>query len=239
MKTFKSFFLLAIIFSLLLAAGCKKDDDSNPGGNDAPNYEVKTVQVPDAMVQSNDPGAQQATAYINMMNGIAGYGTMMKRPSKSTHVTNLKDGGSDVYTWNIDDGNTHCTFTLTVTETVTIYKWKMVIDGIMDSQEFNNFTFIEAEEFKDGSNSKITVYDPDKGGILMKMSWYKTGDTYHFTFEAPYQALITMEVNPDNSGIMEVSKWMNNQWVPEFKATWDASGHGNWWDYNSGATGSW
>jgi hypothetical protein len=238
MKTLKLFVMFTAIFSLILATGCKKDNDVNPG-NDAPDYQVKTVQVPDAMSQSNDPGAQEAATYIGMMNSIAGYGAMMTPPKKSTHITDLKDGGSEVYTWDIDDGNTHCTFTLTFTETATMYNWKMVIDGVMDGQTFNNFKFIEAEEAKDGSSSRITVYDPDSGGILMTMEWYKTGDTYHFSFEMPNHVLITMDVNPDNSGTIKVSEWINNQWTLEFKATWNAAGHGEWWDYTSGATGSW
>jgi len=242
MKPLKLLILFTTIFSLVIVSSCKKDDEVSPGNNDTPNYEVKTVQVPDAMVQSSDPGAQQATSYINMVNGMTGYGGMMTPPSKSTPVTNFKDGAGDVYVWEINDGNTHCTFTLKVSESVTTYYWEMIIDGTMEGQVFNNFTYLKAEEAKDGSNSSFTVYDPETGGILMTMSWYESGSATHFTFEVPNEILLTVDVNADGSGSIEMKEWMNGQYILEFRAEWNASGHGQWWQYDGGTLleqGSW
>ncbi|MCF6170733.1 MAG: hypothetical protein L3J66_07150 [Bacteroidales bacterium] len=241
MKTLKFLALFTSIFSLVIVSSCKKDDDTDPN-KDAPNYKVKTVQVPDAMVQSSDPGAQQAASYINMVNGMAGYGSMMTPPSKRTSVTNFKDGGGDVYVWEINDGNTHCTFTLKVSESVTTYYWEMIIDGILEGQAFNNFTYLKAEEAKDGSSSSFTVYDPETGGILMTMSWYDNGSVTNFTFEIPNEVLMAVNVNADGSGFVEVKSWQNGQYVLDFRAEWDASGHGQWWAYDGGVVidqGSW
>jgi len=242
MKTLRFLILFTTIFSLVIVSSCKKDDDTNPN-KDAPNYEVKTVQVPDAMTQSNDPGARQAASYINMVNGMAGYGGMMTPPSKSSPVTNFKDGTEDIYVWEINEGNTHCTFTLRVTETATKYFWEMIVDGTMEGQVFNNFTYLKAEETKDGSSSSFTVYDPENGGILMTMSWYESGGATHFTFEVPDEIMMSVVVNADGSGSVEVKDWQNGQYVLEFRAEWDASGHGQWWEYDeTGAIwnqGSW
>ena len=240
MKTLKILLLFTAIFSLILSSACKKDDNSPD--NKARDYEVKTVQAPDAMAQSDDPGAQQATSYINMVNGMTGYGSMMTPPSKSTPVTNFKDGAGDVYIWEINEGNTHCTFTLKVSESATMYFWEMIIDGTLDGQVFNNFVYMRAEEAKDGSSSSFTVYDPETGGILMTMSWYESGSSTHLTFEVPNSVLISMVVNADGSGSVEVKSWQNGQYVLEFRAEWDASGHGQWWEYSGGDIwdqGSW
>jgi hypothetical protein len=241
MKTFKLLILLTTLFSLVIVSSCKKDD-TNPNNN-APNYEVKTVQVPDAMAQSEDPGAKQAASYINMVNGMTGYGSMMTPPSKSARVTNFKDGGGDVYVWEINEGNTHCTFTLKYSETATMYFWEMIVDGNIEGQVFNNFVYMRAEEAKDGSSSSFTVYDPESGGILTTMSWYESEGSTHLTFEVPNSVLISMVVNADGSGSVEVKSWQNGQYVLEFRAEWDASGHGQWWEYDeTGAIwnqGSW
>ena len=238
MKIFKSFFLFTSLFSVFLITGCKKDDNVNPQNDNPPQFTVKTIRVPDAMAQSNDPGAQQTASYLNMMNGIAGYSDMMREHSKSITVNGLKDSGPRIFTWDVDEGNTHCTFTLTVTETDILIKWKMVIDGIMDGDKFDNFLFLEAQEYKDGTNSRITVYDPENPGIiLMKMSWTKENDVYHFIFEVPENLQIVVDINIDNSGTMDVNEWIDNEWAVVFNAVWGPDGHGQWHDNNG--NGSW
>ena len=238
MKALKFLILFTTIFSLVIVSSCKKDDDVDPNNN-APTCEAKTVEVPEAMANSSDPGVQQAVGYMEMVNGMGGYTGMMTPPSKSSAVTNFKDGGTEVYTWEINEGNTNCTFTLRVTETATMYSWEMIIDGTMEGMVFNNFTYIRAEEMKDGSSGEITIYDPETGNILITMSWYTSGGATHFTYEMPGYMLLTIVVNGNGSGYVEYSFWDNNQWALYFKAQWDASGHGHWWDYYSGTEGSW
>ncbi len=242
MKTLKFLVLFTTIFSLVLVSGCKKDDDNDPNDN-LPEYHVKTVQIPEAMAQSSDPGAQTASAYIGMLNGMAGYGGMMVPPSKSTIVPSLKNGETEIYTWEINEGNTHCTFTLKFTETATLLSWEMIINGTMDGQYFDNFTYIRAEEAKDGSSSTITIYNPETLGVLMYMSWHEQANgTIEFTFEIPQETILTMVVNTDGSGSMELKDWENGHYELVFRVTWDASGHGEWWEYDNGVLsdqGSW
>lgn len=233
MKTLKLLTLFVSIFTLLIVSSCKKDDNTNPD-KASMEYNVKTVDIPDAMAQSNDPGAQMARQYIGMLNGMSAYGGMMTPPSKSSHITNLKDGSPEIYVWEVNEGNIHCTFTLTYTETATLYTWKMVLDGTMDGQVFNNFTYISAEEAKDGSYSKITVFDPENNDILTTMSWYEENGSTNFTFEIPEGILLSIIVNADNSGSIELKEWINNHWELSYEANWDSSGHGSWWEYFDG-----
>jgi len=244
MKTLKILILFTTIFSLLIVSSCKKDDDVDPNNsNNFTNYEIKTVQIPDAMAQSNDEGAQTARQFMSMANGMAGYGGMMIPPSKSTHVTNLKDGGTELYTWEINEGNTHCTITLTFIETATSYSWAVTINGTLEGLNLNNFTYIQAYSEKDETTGHMTLYDPAGSGVLMTQSWQELANgAFEYSLEMPQYLLITVITNEDGSGSVEVKDWVNGQYVLDFRAEWDASGHGQWWEYLDGIIdeqGSW
>ena len=234
MKTLKFLILFTTIFSLVIVSSCKKDDDVDPN-NDFTAYEIKTVTVPDAMAQSNDEGAQTAKQFLSLANGMSGYGGMMTPPSKSTPVTNFKDGGVEVYTWEINDGDTHCTITMRFIETTTTYSWAVIIEGMLGGINLNNFTYIQAYQEKDGSSGYMTLYDPAGSGVLMTQTWQELANgAFEYTLELPQSLLITVVSNEDGSGSVEVKDWVNGQYVLDFRAEWDASGHGHWWEYIDG-----
>jgi len=244
MKTLKLFILFTTIFSLVIVSSCKKDDDVDPNNNnDFTAYEIKTVTVPDAMAQSNDEGAQTARSFIGMANSMAGYGGMMTPPSKSTFVSNFKDGGTELYTWEINDGNTQCTVTLTFIETTISYSWAVIIDGMVDGINLNNFTYIQAYSEKDETSGYMTLYDPEGSGVLMTQTWKELANgTFECSLEMPQDLLVTVVTNEDGSGSVEVKVWENGQYLLDFRAEWDASGHGQWWEYIDGIIdeyGSW
>ena len=242
MKTLKFLILFTTIFSLVIVSSCKKDDDVDPNNNFT-GYEIKTVQIPDAMAQSNDEGAQTAKQFLSLANGMSGFGGMMTPPSKSTPVTNFKDGGTEIYTWEINDGDTHCTITMRFIETTTTYSWAVTIDGTLSGINLNNFTYIQAYQEKDGSSGYMTLYDPKGSGILMTQTWQELANgAFECTLELPQDLLLTVVSNEDGSGTIEVKEWLNGQYVLEFRAEWDASGHGQWWEYIDGIIdeqGSW
>jgi hypothetical protein len=244
MKTVKFLILFTTIFSLVIVSSCKKDDDVDPNNNnDFTAYEIKTVTVPDAMVQSNDEGAQTARTFIGMANSMSGYGGMMTPPSKSTAVTHFKDGGTELYSWEINEGNTHCTITLTFIETTTSYSWAVTISGTLEGLILSNFTYIQAYSEKDETSGHMTLYDPEGSGVLMTQSWQEFANgTFECTLEMPQYLFIKVVTNADGSGSVEVKDWMNGQYVMDFRAEWDASGHGQWWEYLDGVIdeqGSW
>lgn len=234
MKKLNLFGIATLLILLLLSIGCKKDDETQPENQDPKEFTVETVNVPEAMSQSNDPGAQQTASYMNMMNSMAGYGSMMIPPDKSSPL-NLKDGETEIITWEFNEGDNNYSVTLKITETSTYIKWEMIISGMLDGHQLNNFTYLMAKENKDGSGNFFTVYDfENQDDILMTMNWYESGGTTYFTFEVPEDILITMEVAADGSGELEAKEWRNGAYVLDFTAVWDASGHGEAWDYDNG-----
>jgi len=242
MKTLKFLILFTTIFSLIIATGCKKDDDVDPNNNFTA-YDIKTVIVPDAMAQSNDEGAQTAKSFLSMANAMSGYGGMMTPPSKSTSITKLKDSGTELFTWEINEGNTHCTITLTFIETATTYSWAVTIDGTLEGISLSNFTYIQAYSEKDEASGHMTLYNPEGSGVLMTQMWQELANgAFECITELPQSLLINVVTNEDGSGSVEVKDWINGQYVLDFRAEWDASGHGQWWEYIDGIIdeqGSW
>lgn len=233
MKKLKILSLATTIVFLLFSMACNKDENENPDPqNDPQEFNVETVTIPDAMAQSQDPGAIQAASYVNMANGLAVYGSMMTPPKKGN--TTLKNGNDDLVTWEINDGATNVyTVTLKITETSSYIKWEMIINGFFEGTQANNFTYLLAEEFKDGSGSSFTVFDlENQGSFFMKMNWNESGGTTYFKLEVPQEVLVNIEVHANGSGKINVKEWENGEYLLSFSAIWDVSGHGEYWEYD-------
>lgn len=243
MKKLKIISLATTILFLLFSMACNKDENENPDPqNDPQEFTVETVTIPDAMAQSQDPGAIQAASYVNMANGMSAYGAMMTPPKKS--AVRLKNTNDEIVTWDMNDGSGNVySVTLKITETSSYIRWEMIIDGTFDGLVLTNFTYMVAEEYKDGSGSSFTVYDfENPGSIFMKLTWYVSGGTTYFTLEVPQEILVTIEVNADGSGLIEVREWENGQYLLSFMAQWTVAGTGEYWEYDAGVLvdqGSW
>ncbi len=232
MKNIRLLTLFTAILSIILATGCKKDD--NPGsGQNAPEFKSKTVTVPDAMQQSNSPGAQMAVSYINMMNAMSSYENMMRPPGKTIPV-HFKDG-ENTYTWVVNDNSGSYTVTMVVSETVEKIVWDMYITGTMDGHDLTDFLFIHAFQKKDESGSDFLVYDTETGNEYMDISWNVMGDgATGYDFVVFQETSLKLIINADGSGSIEAKEWENGTFVLTYRATWDASGHGEYWEYDNG-----
>lgn len=234
---------MLVFFSVLIVfTGCKKDNENEDPNQEAPDFKTQQIDLPDAMTNANDPGAQQATAYVNMANSYAAMGAMMVPPGKSTLVKDLKDGTPWTYTWEVDDGTGQFTVTLTVTEDAVKYMWEFVINGNLDGIQVTNFVYLRGIEYKDGSFSSLEGWDPQTGELAFSWTWSNNSGTITMELLFPGETKIVVVINPDNSGSMEFYEWMNNQWILEFRVVWTAAGTGEWWEYDNGVlvdTGSW
>jgi len=230
MKTLR-ILMIAFLSVIIVFTGCKKDDDADPA---APEYQVKSVTIPADMQNSNNIGAQQATAYVNMANSFANVGAMMVPPAKSTLVENLKDGTPWTYTWDIVDGDDNFSVTLTVTEDAIKYMWEFTITGIINGINVNNFVYLRGIEYKDGSYNSLEAWNPETGDLEFIWTWTDTGGIFTMVLEFPGDFKIIAIVNPDGSGSLEYYDWANNQWVMSFRVIWTAAGTGEYWVYEDG-----
>jgi len=241
MKKLSFLILFSFLFSAILITGCKKDDDDQPNQN-AAEYNAKTVTIPDAMSQSNDPGAQMAVAYINMLNNMTTYSAMLNPPKKASKV-NYKDDG-ETYTWEVDDASGKYTVTLKIWKSDYKTVWEMYVTGTLDGHQLVNFKYIDAFQKNDGTGGSFVVYDFDTGNWYMDITWYDDGNgNADLIFTVFEETKLHISVNSDGSGLLEYSEWDGGAFMVTYKARWESSGHGQWWMYDeSGATtdkGSW
>jgi hypothetical protein len=233
MKNAKLLILFTAMLSAIFISGCKKDNDDPQPGQNAQEYHLKKVTIPDAMAQSNDPGAQMAVAYIDMVNGMASYSSMMTPPGKSSKM-NYKDDG-ETYTWEVDDVSGTYTVTLKIRKTDYKTFWEMYITGTLDGHQLTNFKYIEAIQLNDGSGSTFTIYDLDTGQWYMDITWTDDGNgNFDLTFTVFEEMKLYISVSSDGSGWLEYSEWIMSAYQVTYKASWEASGHGQWWQYDNG-----
>lgn len=235
----KSNLLLAVIalFFLSFMVSCSDKDDTEPQDQQtqqAPTLETKVVELPEAMTQSNNPGAQTATMYASMANGFVGFAGMMVPPEKSGLYKSVQ-GDPWVYTWDFSEGADVYSITLTVAETSSEIMWTMVINGTLGGLVLDNFLYMEATETPDGSSGEFIMYDPEEQGMNMMVSWSTDGNgVYTVTFEVPGEMKIVMSSNLDGSGEISVYDWYETEYILEFNAIWDSTGHGEYWEYYEG-----
>lgn len=230
--------LISVFITILFLAmgACSDKDDTDPNGNtqDAPALQTKTVTLPETMTQSNDPGAQMASIYVNMANAFAGFAGLMAPPPGGYYKTTT-DGDPWVYTWNYNEDGDVYTVTLTIFETSTHYEWTMIINGTVGGIVLTDFLYMEASQTKDGSSGGYQMYNPEIGGLAMTTSWATDqAGVYNLTFEVPVDIKIEMTSYPDGSGEIKVYEWFENAYELSFEAIWDAAGHGEWWEYYEG-----
>jgi len=243
MKTIKFLFFFTAIFSLIMISGCEKDGPSDPSGNDdnTKEFKVETITVPDAMAESSDPGAQMATTYVDMANGMASMSSMLI-PPKSAVAYKYKGGGDpEIYNWNINDGeDNNYNVTLTIYETNEMYKWEMKVDGLIDGHQVDNVLFMKAEQYKegheDGHDNSFLVYDLEKPlTVIFLIKWHVTNDVFYLTFEETEIVKVDFVINKDNSGSIDAKNWTEeHEYQTTYAASWDSSGHGEYWEYENG-----
>ncbi|MCF8403911.1 MAG: hypothetical protein K9H58_08200 [Bacteroidales bacterium] len=236
----KQGFYLLMLFSatiLLLISACSKDntEPSQEPTKDAPTFETKTVTPPDAMMESSDPGAQMAVSYISLANSFSGFAGMMTPPGGAPYKSTL-EGEPWVYTWEFNEGQDVYFITLTILETTTHFEWNMLINGTLSGLVLTDFLYMDASQTLDGSSGEYTLYDPEEVGYVMKASWSTdAAGVYMLSFEIPEDVIIELVTNPNGSGEIATYEWNGNVKELTFEAIWDATGHGEWWEYFEGA----
>jgi copper(I)-binding protein len=231
MKILGTFFA---VLALVLVIGCSGDDKSptgNNGGTQEPAFSIDSITVPDAMMQSTDPMAQQTVMYVMMANAFANYGTWFTPP------TTAGNGPPWTYTWTVEN----LTVTLTIKEEGNNWVWDITWNGTDGVYTYNDWLFIHAEQAKDNSSGQLIIYEPVTTIVAWMWTWSVDAQgvyTLVMTSESD-GSKIEVSVNPNDSGELKVYETINQNYVMTLKVIWQADGSGQWWTYDeNGQTGS-
>ncbi len=226
---------------IALIAGCSEDKGTN-GGPEAPKFQVKTINVPQKMAQSQDPMAKMAVAYIGMANAIGSHTSLLSPPASAMKLAKPVSIQGWTYTWTEDA----LSMTLEVSESGNNYVWEMFLNGTDGQFTYNNWKSMRAEEAKDGNSGLLIAYKPVTTEISMKWTWETDPQTEVYTFVLTTfgegGGKIEITSNPDDSGELAFYQDINGNYILTFGVEWLADGSGQWWAYDSGdvsQTGSW
>jgi hypothetical protein len=245
LKGVAAFFLL-----LILAVGCKKEDD--PPQFEQIGFDSQEVLdlLPAGLTSSADDKAKECVGMIDDALDMSSFMDNMEVPENAQKTAKKGTTGTWSWTWNYIGGELW-TFYWTYDEDNSKMYWTMEIqfgDG-------PRYDYIEAWEAKDGSGGEVTynfnwaaIYDGETGyeDLYLRItwnvdtagnysySWYWDADTTEYLYLWRYDII----VNADGSG--SIDYYLADELY--YHMEWDALGNGTWAYYFGGglnSTGSW
>lgn len=243
----KPWLLIFGVAIMLVIAGCSSDDDSDgptaPGSTeDAPQFNVPRVQVPQPMQQSTDMRAQTVVFYTNLANSFgASLGGNFMPPSPDVNMT-LRDARWE-YNWKEDELEVK----VVIRDENDKYTWEVFYSGKADEFTYSNFRAFRAEQGKDERSGKFFMFVPNTTIVLGQYTW-QLDENNAILFEVKVTSDLTSgnrfvgQSNADKSGTLQVyaSSGGESALIEEYE--WAADGSGNWAVYDGGElvdSGTW
>lgn len=232
------FFLSTAILSL---TSCSKDENNN--GPEVPEYVQPSIaerevviEAPEGLVQLSENGdiyATMALGYFNLANTMANYASYFAIPA-DVDPQQLNNGGA-LYSWS--HGGYSYWMTFQEQENKYIWKYEYELPG------FPRFTYIQAEESKNGNSGSWNIYNPDSPDEeIWTYNWNFDVDgnfsaTLNYNEEEDENEVFAVASNNDGSGSFIYTVDGTN----EAEIDWNDDGSGNYWFNNSGdeVTNSW
>jgi len=230
-----------LLFLLTCLAFSCSDDDDDKGGKPAIDKKPlslteknKVIQAPTALLNSNDPQAQMAAAWIQQANAMGGYFSFFDVPQGTAKSTTriqasngrVRDNGDyEVYVWTDDQSGYSVAYQ--VSEEASSY----VFEIFVKEPGADWLKYFHAEEKKDQSEGFMDVYNiegDDASTIILGYTWGRSGDNFNFTLESE-GFLIELNVN-DKTNVGDVSYIIDG--IKQYELNWDAAGNGNWAAYD-------
>ncbi|MCB0284631.1 MAG: hypothetical protein KDF60_18760 [Calditrichaeota bacterium] len=220
--------LLTVFILVSFFIACSDDStSSNNDSNEPPTLEMRQIPIPGGLTNSTNVHAQMVVAQITVANSFTGYSAFF------TPISGTSNNG--VYEWTSAGLN----IKMVTDESSDYYTWDIYLSGNYGGVSVNNWLYMSAESFKDGSDGSWTIYDPLTQGVLYQWNWW-TGveDIYNVNMEFT-GGEIEIVSYPDESGSIDIYSDSMLDWT----ANWTSGGSGNWMDYDSEGnladSGSW
>ena len=240
--------LVISLFVLFLLTNCSDSSFTEPEESSPPQFQMQTISLPDNMANSSDPEVQRVINYITMANVYSQYSNLLVPPDGLDNQGN-NDGPPWIYSWDVDNDEYGIfTATLTISEDTeqNSYLFELIVNGILDGQEFDQFLFIEGQQSMDGTEGELKINDPEsENGRLALVRWNSTEEGVYTLTIVEYNTYeIHISLNDGDSGSIEVYQLEDNaEKTLIFKAEWNSDGTGDWFSYdengNQEDNGSW
>ena len=223
-----------LLFLILLNIKCS--EKTNPirfEPPEPPKLAIRTIPVPEKMVQSPDSMVQRAVEYMNLVNSIGNYEIYII----PTDTSKLQFQGDDLDNpkWTSTWINDSLAIGLTISEMPNVYNWDVRFTGTKNSKSYRNTNVFKVRQVIERGYVSIFLFDIEP---LNFASWSCVTDndgTYTMSMSASEEVIegeeIVISEKPDGSG--ELILWKDEwKWVQKFKAKWEPDGAGQWWTYD-------
>lgn len=244
--------ILSLLALLGLVVSCSKDDDPDPGLENAAlsfSQDQQILQVPQGLLESEDPNAQEAAAWIAMANGMSANLMLFTPPAgaaKSTELIVAANGRTTstsgvVYTWADEQFGK---IAYQIIDDSDKYTFELFYQGLDDTEWYR---YLYAEERKDRSQGNMVMYDAwgieddTRAAELFRWEWTRKGDLFTFKMSSAMGAFnFTAEINTKTKAGSIV---YFAEGLKQSEITWNAQGAGSWKHFDeSGAVveeGTW
>ena len=237
--------LLAVV-----AFSCSKDEDAEPSAEDLDEVQLslstdeQLIEVPEALLQTQNEYTQMAAMWISMANNISSYVSIFQNIPEGAEKSSTPITPSNgrvaaaaksylVYHWEGDG--------MGIAYQIHAEGSKYIFELFYKFQGSNEYQrYLYAEEAKDKKSGKIEAYDIwDTGGLALRYKWATNGDILTFDLESfNSEGLISLEVNQSTqAGTLSFF----SDGALSYLITWNGDGSGTWTDYSGDEemTGSW
>ena len=217
---------------LIILSSCSKTDEDNPVApkkNEPAKLELKEITVPPHLTQVQDEHAQMAASYIQMANSLTNYAAFFTPPNGAKHISKA-NGIQDEWTWTEEN----LTITLVYSEGESSNYWKVILTGFYEGFTATNWTFMEAEQSKDGNTGHLTIYEPVTTNVAVNFEWSNNAGGNESFIYTDFKSSMKMQIDvgKNNSGVLQLFQGVEGQFVLEYKINWTATGSGEWWEYD-------
>lgn len=226
---------IAVLTIALMISGCSKEDGSPTEPQLEPPV-IPSVTFKGPTTSSTDVNAQTVKSYVASINSLA---TMF---TPYLYIQSVQSGNT--WTWNYVEGTFTAKFTAT-RQNDGSFLWIFTLNGKdpEDATTYNNWKGLEGTTSADGKSGSWKFYETNTTTQIGEFSWSTTNNVLTGTQKVYTNGAVTDQIvlvnNPDNTGEMKIYTGT----VLTYKATWTATGSGQWWTYDPNGsqtgTGSW
>jgi hypothetical protein len=227
--------ILVFASAALILSGCSKKDTTNPAVTyKSPSSAHAAITIPAGLqtqAGKDSINAILAVSYMSLANGLGSYAADFALPGGEA-TTSTSNGA--VYSWTYSGYSYWMTYSILSDKYTWTYEWK--------TPDLARFTYISAEEAKNGNSGNWKIYDPNDAShpVVWDYTWTLTGTVYNSTMNLYQAGAATTKFlvvdNGNNSGNFQYFEGT----VKKADITWNTNGSGTYWFSENGtdATGS-